>query len=275
MRLLVLLLALLAACPGAQAQLVPVATPTVLNSAAAPAPALAAPDTAAALHRLFAQRRHKSHRTLRVGGALLLGAGLTAATAPAFKEFQGLGVLAVGALAAASSVPVLATGLINKAAFSRKREQRTLLAWQQHRLPRPLKRMLEDDSLLTAQAQLARAAVLGPIAATAAARDTAVALHRLFAAKRRMLRILLPLTAAVGVGLVPVAATQPASSGSAGAVLLGTTTLVLAAGEVAVLRKYSRKHEARALLALKEHRLPAPQRQELKAEYFRPAKATP
>lgn len=263
MRLLVLLLALLAACPGAQAQLVPAATPTVLNPAAAPAPV---PDTVAALHRIFAERRRTSHRTLRVGGALLLGAGLTAATAPAFKEFQALGVLA-----AAIGVPVLATGLINTTAFSKKREQRVVLAWPQHRLPRHLKRMLEDDSLLTAQAQLARAAAAGPVAVP----DTAAALHRLFGAKRRQLRILLPLTVAVGVGLIPVVATQPASAGNSGAILLGTTTLVVTAGEVAVLKKYSQKHEALALLALKAHHLPAALRQELKAEYFRPAKATP
>ena len=268
MRLLVLLLALLAACPGAQAQLVPAATPTVLNPAAAPAPV---PDTVAALHRIFAERRRTSHRTLRVGGALLLGAGLTAATVPAFKEFQALGVLAAGALAAAIGVPVLATGLINTTAFSKKREQRVVLALPQHRLPRHLKRMLEDDSLLTAQAQLARAAAAGPVAAP----DTAAALHRLFGAKRRQLRILLPLTVAVGVGLIPVVATQPASAGNSGAILLGTTTLVVTAGEVAILKKYSQKYEASALLALKAHRLPAALRQELKAEYFRPAKATP
>lgn len=73
MRLLLLLLPLLAVCPIAQAQLVPAATPTVLNPSAAQSVQLAAPDTAAALHQYYAQKRHSSHVGLGVGGGLLVG----------------------------------------------------------------------------------------------------------------------------------------------------------------------------------------------------------
>jgi hypothetical protein len=278
MRLLLLLLALLAACPVAQAQLLPAAMPAVLGPPANPTALPAPPDTAAALHRLFAQGQRRSQSTLKLGGAMLLGGGLTAAISPGFEGFQRLGVLVAGVVVATSSVPVIASGLVNNAAYSKKHEQRALLAWQQHRLPRRLKRALEDDSLLATQAQLARAAALaalGPVAATAAALDTAAALHRLYAAKRRVLRVLLPLTLAVSTGSILIVATRPSSYGSAEAVVLGPTALLAAAGEFAILRRYSKKHEDLALLALREHRLPAPQRQELKWEYFRPAKAMP
>jgi hypothetical protein len=275
MRFLLLLLTLLATCPGAQAQLVPTATPAILRS---PVALPVIPDTVAALHRFFAQRRHRSYHTLKVGGAMLLGGGLIAATAPGFEGFQGLGVLAVGTLAAISSLPVVATGLVNNAAYSKKHEQRALLAWQQHRLPRRLKRALEDDSLLATQAQLAHAAALaalGPATVIPAALDTAAALHRLFASKRRLFRVMVPLTTVIGAGFVSKLATQASFYGRDEAVILGATTLLLAAGELAILKRYSKKNEALAIQALNEHRLPAAQVQELKREYFRLTKAIP
>jgi|GEM_PF-5976400 len=273
MRFLILLLA---ACPGAQAQLGPAATPAVLNPVATPAPAPAAPDTAAALHRLFSLRRNRGYTAFKVGGAMLaVSAGLVAGTSNEYS-YKNIGVYALGILGLGSSVPVLATGVIRTVNYSKKREQRALLAWQQHHLPRRLTRALEADSLLAAQSRLARAvlAASSPKVAAAAARDTAAALHQLFAAKRRLVKIVLPLTVAASVGFVPKVDKNSPNFGNTGAILLGTTTL-LVAGEVAILRKYSKKREAQALLALKEHRLPARQRQELKAEYFRPAQAAP
>jgi hypothetical protein len=189
---------------------------------------------------------------------------------------QYLGIALGGLLGVVASVPITATGLLHNAAYSKKQEQRALLAWQQHGLPRRLKRALETDSVLATQARLARAAFAGrsPTVAAAAARDSAAALHQLFVEERRMVKIVLPLTVAASLGFVPKVDKNSPGFGNTGAILLGTTT-VLVAGELAILRKYSKKREAEALLALTEHRLPARQRQELKAEYFRPAPATP
>ena len=273
MRFLVLLLALLLACPGARAQLLPAAPPAALGPAVAPT---TTPDTAAALHRLFARQRHKSHTTWKVGGALLVSSSILVASVAHESGYQYLGIALSGLLGAVASVPVITTGLLHNAAYSKKQEQRTLLAWQQHRLPRRLQRALETDSVLATQVRLARAtlAASSPAVAATAARDTAAALHQLFAAKRRMIKIVLPLTVAASLGFVPKVTRNSPNFGNTEAILIGTTTL-LVAGELAVLRKYSKKHEAQALLALKEHRLPTWQRQELKTEYFRPAKATP
>ena len=273
MRFLVLLLALLLACPGAQAQLLPAAPPAALGPVGAPP---AAPDTAAALHRLFARQRHKSHITWRVGGALLVSSSILVASVAHESGYQYLGIALGGLLGVVASVPITVTGLLHNAAYSKKQEQRALLAWQQHRLPRRLERGLETDSVLAAQSRLAQAVLAqrSPIVAAAAARDSAAALHQLFAAKRRMVKIVLPLTVAASLGFVPKVTRDSPNFGNTEAFLIGTTTL-LVAGEVAILRKYSKKHEAQALLALKEHRLPARQRQELKAEYFRPSQAIP
>ncbi|MGI4759842.1 MAG: hypothetical protein ACRYF0_03990 [Janthinobacterium lividum] len=239
------------------------------------------PDTVAALHRLFTLRRERGYTAFKVGGALLAVSGGLVASAGNSYSYQNLGLYAGGILGIGSSVPVLAMGVIRTVNYSKKREQRAVQSWQQHQLTRQLKRALEDDSLLAAQARaqarLARAAtpvVLGS-AAAAEALDTAAALHRLFAKKRRILTIVLPLTTAVGAGLVVQAVARSASFGSVYSVLPGATILVLAATELATLRKYSKKREALALLALRERRLPAKQRQELQAEYFRPSKATP
>ena len=237
-----------------------------------------APDTAAALHRLFALRRERGYTAFKVGGAMLaVGAGSIAITAKP-SSYQSLIIYVGGVLLVGSSVPVLASGVIRTVIYSEKRQKRAIQAWQQHRMSRHLKRALEDDSLLTAQARLAQAAALvtlGPAAATPAAIDTAAALHRLFAAKRRLLRVMLPLTTVVGAGYAVRIATPAPSYGSAGTAAIGATTLLALAGEVAILKRYSKKNEALALLALKKHRLPATQLRELKVEYFRPSKAIP
>jgi len=246
------------------------ASPTAVPLADLPA----APDTVAALHRLFALRRERGYTAFKVGGAMLaVGAGTVAIVGNDFN-YKTVFVFLGGVVCLGSSVPVLASGVIRTIIYSEKRQKRAIQAWQQHRMSRHLKRALEDDSLLTAQARLAQAAALaalGPVAATPAAIDTAAALHQLFVSKRRLLRAMLPLTTVVGAGCAVKIATPAPSYGSA----IGATTLLVLAGEVAILKRYSKKNEALALLALKEHRLPATQLQELKVEYFRPSKATP
>jgi hypothetical protein len=252
MRLLLLLLALLAACPVAQAQFIPAATPVVLNPSAAALPA--APDTAAALHRLFALRRDKGSTGLKVGGTLLVVGSIAVISTAYGSGFQDFGIYASGLLGMAGSVPLLVSGIIRSVTYSKKHEQRTVQAWPQHRLSRHLKRALEEDSLLNAQARLAQAdalAALGPATVIPVALDTAAALHRLFASKRRLFRVMVPLTIAVGAGFVPKLATQSPFYGRDGAVLLGATTLLLAAGELAILKRYSKKNEA---LAYQPHR---------------------
>lgn len=236
-----------------------VAGPAALIVAATP------PDTAAALHRLFTLQRDRGHTALKVGGAVLVVSSVLVVSTVHGSGYQELGLYLSGVLGMAGSVPILATGVIRTVTYSKKREQRAVQSWQQHQLTRHLKRALEDDSLLTAQARLAQGAVLaaaGPAIATPAALDTAAALHRLFATRRRIVRVLLPLTIAAGAGFVSV-----------GSPLLGAATLVPIAAELATLPKYTKKREALALRALKEHRLPATQLQELKANYLRPAKA--
>jgi hypothetical protein len=140
MRFLLLLVALLAACLAAQAQLVPAATPTELNPPAAPAVRLAAPDTAAALHQYYAQKRHSSHVGLGVGGGLLVGGGILVGTA---NGYQDLGNTLTGVLSIMSSVPVLLINVARTLAYSKAQEQRTLQAWEHtHRLPRWSRRAL-------------------------------------------------------------------------------------------------------------------------------------
>ena len=211
-----------------------------------------------------------------MGGALLVSSSILVASVAHESGYKYLGIALGRLLGVVASVPITATGLLHNAVYSKKQEQRALLARQQHRRPRHLKRALETDSVLTTQSRLARTALAAssPTVTATAARDTAAALHQLFAAKRRMVKIVLPLTVTASLGFVRKVDKNSPNFGNTGAILLGTTML-LVAGEVTLLRKYSKKREAEALLALKEHRLPAPQRQELKAEYFRPAPATP
>lgn len=143
MRLLLLLLALLATCPGAQAQLVPAATPTRLNPSVAPAPVAAAPDTAAALHRLFAAKRKKLlFVVLGTVAAELAGQAVIGATV-----HGGTGIInerdADHFLLALVAVPVVIAEGLFYAQYNRKHEQRAIDSFQAHRLPRHLARQLK------------------------------------------------------------------------------------------------------------------------------------
>ena len=135
MRLLLLVIsAWLLLAPIARAQDGPsVARPAAL---AAAAPAGGAADTAAALHRLFARRRHNGHTGLAVSGTLLAVSGITVAIAVNDNSQQALAPFLVGALAAIISLPILTRDIVLTIAHSPGREQRVLRAWQQHRLPK-------------------------------------------------------------------------------------------------------------------------------------------
>jgi hypothetical protein len=106
----------------------------------------AATDTAAAIHRLFVAKRHV-FRYVALGTIAAAGtAMLIVASVPdtesrsagggygfnfsAPMDSKGLAILGIGI----SSVPVLLVETLCCAGWSRKKERRTLEAWQQHQL---------------------------------------------------------------------------------------------------------------------------------------------
>lgn len=155
MRCYLLLLVLLLAGQAAFAQdRPPVSQP---DSAVAGAPAPAAPDTMAALHRLFAKRRRQ-----QTFGALGIVAGTGAAIGliSAFAHSSGGGgggaygitfsgsgnddsnitSLGVGILA----IPVLAGELLYFDRYNRKREREAGSAFEAHQLPKWLRHSLKS-----------------------------------------------------------------------------------------------------------------------------------
>ncbi|WP_382315562.1 hypothetical protein [Hymenobacter bucti] len=108
--------------------------------AASPADSLAAPlaadtDTVAALHRLFASQRRKRSYVVGVT-AVVVGAGLIPDSSPGAIISQRVAVLFLG-------IPVLGAELLYYNAFSQKREQRAVAAFEAHQLPRALRRRLK------------------------------------------------------------------------------------------------------------------------------------
>ena len=121
-----------------------------------------------------------------------------------------------------------------------------------------------QGSLTTAQ--------LDTLVATQAAPDTAAAIHRLFVAKRRVIRY-----AASGTLLAAVAAIIVVTNAEAGFIdtrgvaasgigLIGGAALL---GETLSYIDWSRKKERLALEAWQQHRLSAFYHRKLKAKYFR------
>lgn len=131
LRFSLVLLFLVAGCYSVGAQtLATVAAP--LDSLAVPP---AAPDTVAALHRLFAS--HLRQRRYVVGAtALLVGIGAIPSSPRNAIIPQRAAVLILG-------VPVLGAELFHYNDFNRKREQRAVEAFQAHQLPRALRRQLK------------------------------------------------------------------------------------------------------------------------------------
>lgn len=122
------------------------------NLPAAPALAPAAPDTLAAIHRLFAARRQR--RNYIVGGTLVAAAGtagLVVANRPAesgSSNTGGFGVLApnnldVAMVGIVTALVVPAEALL-LGGWGHKYEQQVIATWQQqHQLPHAVKRRLK------------------------------------------------------------------------------------------------------------------------------------
>lgn len=141
MKLLLLFAGLLLAAGPAAAQ-----APRVLaspNTAGAPAIATAAPDTVAALHRLFATKRKKL-LPIVVGTLAADAAGI--AVIGATVEPGGLidGRVVGQVLTGMLGVVVIGTEVLFYGAnYSKSKEQRAVAAFEAHQLPRHLKRQLK------------------------------------------------------------------------------------------------------------------------------------
>jgi peptidoglycan/LPS O-acetylase OafA/YrhL len=119
-----------------------------LGSAARPdtlamGPATPALDTVAALHRLFAAKRKK--RLPIVAGTIAadaLGIAVVGATVDSggWVDDRALGQALVGVLGV---IMVGTEVLFYTAAYSRKKEERAVAAYEAHQLPRHLKRQLK------------------------------------------------------------------------------------------------------------------------------------
>ena len=115
------------------------------------APAPVAPDTLAAIHRLFAAKRRRSN--LIVGGTLAaaLGfAGVVVANRPAESSSSngsGFGVVAPNnldlAMVGIVTALVVPTEALLLGGWGPKYEQQVAAAWQQHQLPRAVERRLK------------------------------------------------------------------------------------------------------------------------------------
>jgi peptidoglycan/LPS O-acetylase OafA/YrhL len=130
---------LLASRPGFAQPRRPAARPDTL----AMEPATPAPDTVAALHRLFAAKRKKLLPIVAgTVAADALGIAVVGATVDSrgWVDSRALGQALVGVLG------VVAVGtevLFYTATYSRKKEQRAVAAYEAHQLPRHLKRQLK------------------------------------------------------------------------------------------------------------------------------------
>jgi hypothetical protein len=142
MRYLLLLLILLLAASSAEAQRIP--TPVLRDSLPALQPV---PDTAAAIHRLFAAKRK---RQVIVGAVVATsnqqpsgggggGFGILTNTGP-ILDGPGMSVLAVGVI----MFPVVLLEAVIFGGWSKKQEQLTIDGWQQHKESQFLKRRLKS-----------------------------------------------------------------------------------------------------------------------------------
>ena len=153
MRPYLLLAALLLANGAAFAQTaLPISRP---DSAVAGAPAPAAPDTLAALHRLFATRQQR--RNYAVGGTLLATAAGVAVVGNSPRHSNGGGSSGYGSLGGPTlyftgleEFLVLAFGAVGiggevlyYSQYSEKNEHRAAEAFRAHQLPQGLKRKLK------------------------------------------------------------------------------------------------------------------------------------
>ena len=113
-------------------------TPTRPDSLAVSAPA---PDTAAALHRLFAAKR-------QVNKSFLVGAlGITVAGGAVIRtarsDFSGISQSATGILIELTGLVAVTMELFRPLDYREKKEQRAMADFRAHKLPRYLKRKLK------------------------------------------------------------------------------------------------------------------------------------
>ena len=133
MKTLLLLAALGLACLPATTQ----AQALLITPEATHTPA--APDTVAAIHRLFAARRQQRN-LVALGAVGAAGLGTAATPIPNGTFFNRGDYAKVYGIGAAA---IIAVDFAFGNSHSRKNEQRALDDWQAHQLPRHLKRQLK------------------------------------------------------------------------------------------------------------------------------------
>ena len=105
----------------------------------------------------------------------------------------------------------------------------------------------------------------------AAATDTAAALHRLFAAKRRLRTVLVGGTVVAYLVAVNTGGNYGTYNGEFVRTILYTPpALAVVLGEVLFYGRYSRYRETRALSEWEQHRLAPETRRHLRPRYFHP-----
>ncbi|MVN75163.1 hypothetical protein GO988_02360 [Hymenobacter sp. HMF4947] len=137
MRATLLLLILLLSGSSVFAQATP--HPTPADSVALVAPA---PDTVAAIHRLFAaKRKRNSHFFVGTVGVIAVG-GVVIGTAS--SSWDGLAQAALGAVIIAFvGLPALTAETITALNYNKKSERQAVEDFQAHKVPRYLKRRLK------------------------------------------------------------------------------------------------------------------------------------
>jgi hypothetical protein len=141
MKYLFLVIAMLLATQSAVAQ--PLSQPSRPASLAASLPTpLAAPDTVAALHRLFAaKRKRNSHFFIGTLGVAALG-GVVVGTAP--STWAGLDQAVLGiAIIALVGLPAMVAEVVIALDYNKKSEQQAIESFQARKLPRYLKRKMK------------------------------------------------------------------------------------------------------------------------------------
>ncbi len=143
-RCLLLLVLLLAGSPAFTQTAPPTSRP---DSLVAGALAPAAPDTLAAIHKLFATRRQR--RRYLVGGTALATVGgmvIVAASTPYDTgSFQGLDRAINTTLIGGIGLGVLGAEFIYYHQYSRKKERQAVDAFQQQKLPEYLRQQLKTN----------------------------------------------------------------------------------------------------------------------------------
>ena len=139
MKPLLLLVALLLASGPAAAQALLPAAPLP----AATGPTVSAPDTVAALHRLYAAKRRKLLPIVAgTVAADAIGIAVVGATVQNRGLLDGRDILQ-GLVGALGVIAVGTEVLFYTGSYGRKKEERAVAAYQAHQLPRHLKRQLK------------------------------------------------------------------------------------------------------------------------------------